>query len=64
LSNFFPQKAIDKDIRKQIDEEAKKAQDAPFPDAKELYTDVYSKSSGPYYARAVDLVDSVVVPNK
>jgi pyruvate dehydrogenase E1 component alpha subunit len=57
-------KNIDKEVRKEVDEAAKAAQEAPFPDIKELYTDVYTKSSGPYWVRAVELQNSPVVENK
>jgi len=52
-------KEIDKEIRKEVDEALQKAKNAPFPDPKELYTDVYADR--PYFARAVELPNSVVV---
>jgi pyruvate dehydrogenase E1 component alpha subunit len=54
-------KEIEKEIRKVVDEAVKKAQEAPFPDLNETYTDVYAEHSKPYFVRATELANSAVV---
>lgn len=57
----YPSQGIEKEIRKEVDDAVKKAREAPFPDLKELYTNVYTPDSKPYYVRAVEHVNSVIV---
>jgi len=61
LSTEEETEAIDKEIRKEVDEAIEFAKNDPFPDPKELYTDIYTKSSGPYYVRTVELSNSTVI---
>jgi len=51
-------KAVDKEIRRAVDEAVEFAQKSPVPKPEELYTDVY-KGDPPPFIRAVDLEDSV-----
>jgi pyruvate dehydrogenase E1 component alpha subunit len=52
-------KEIEKQIRKEVDEAAKAAQEAPFPEPRELFTNIYTDK--PYYVRHVELQNSVVI---
>ena len=52
-------KAIEKDIRKEVDDATEKAKAAPFPTVKDLYNDVYTDK--PYFVRAVEAPNSVIV---
>jgi pyruvate dehydrogenase E1 component alpha subunit len=51
--------AIEKQIKKDVDDAVKAAQEAPFPADKELYSDIFIDK--PYYARAVEWQDSQIV---
>mmetsp|Transcript_24963 Transcript_24963/g.34959 ORF Transcript_24963/g.34959 Transcript_24963/m.34959 type:complete len:401 (-) Transcript_24963:41-1243(-) len=51
--------AIEKQIKKDVDEAVKAAQEAPFPVDSQLYNDV--QTDKPYYSRAVEWQDSVIV---
>jgi pyruvate dehydrogenase E1 component alpha subunit len=61
LSTEEELKEIEKEVRKEVDEAAKAAQEAPFPEPRELFTDIYTKNSRPYYVRHVELQNSVVI---
>jgi len=52
-------KEHEKEIKRTVDEAVKKAADAPLPEAKELYTDIYTDM--PYYVRHTNIEDSLVV---
>jgi len=52
---------IEKDIKQEVEEATEFAKSAPYPEPMDLYRDVYAKSTGPYYVRAVELEDSLVV---
>jgi len=52
---------IDKDIKTEVDEAVEFAKNAPVPEPMDLYRDVYAKSTGPYWVRAVEVQNSVVV---
>jgi pyruvate dehydrogenase E1 component alpha subunit len=53
--------AIDKRIKQEVDEAAKKATEANVPKPSQLYNDVYTDSSKPYWVRGVDLASSTLV---
>jgi len=55
-------KEIDQQVRKEVEEAMKKAQDAEVPPYEDLYEDVYVDK--PYWVRAVELKDSVAVHPK
>jgi TPP-dependent pyruvate/acetoin dehydrogenase alpha subunit len=52
---------VDKGIKAEVDEATEFAKAAPLPELSETYKDVYSPSTGPYFARATELSQSVVV---
>jgi pyruvate dehydrogenase E1 component alpha subunit len=52
-------KEIEKEIRKEVDEATEFAKNSPFPPPEDLYTDIYVEK--PYYVRAVELPNSVIV---
>jgi len=52
---------IEKDAKNEVDEAVKAAREAPFPPISALYNDVYTVDSKPYYARATELPNSVIV---
>jgi len=52
---------IDAEIKKEVDDAVKTAKDAPFPDPSQLYKDVHTVNSRPYYVRAVEAPNSVIV---
>jgi len=52
-------KAMEKEIRTRVDAEAEFGKNAPFPEEKELYTDIYVKDVGQKFIRAVELEDSI-----
>lgn len=52
-------KKIEAEVKAKVDAAVAAADAAPFPPPADLYTDVYTDR--PYFARAVDLADSVVV---
>jgi len=52
-------KGYEKEIKKEVDDAVKKAQEAPVPEIGELYTNVYNDK--PYFVRHTNLEDSLVV---
>jgi TPP-dependent pyruvate/acetoin dehydrogenase alpha subunit len=52
-------KEIEKEIRKDIEENTEKAKAAPVPELKKLYEDIYIDK--PYFVRAVEKDHSVIV---
>ena len=52
-------KNIEKEVRNEVDEAVQFAKDSPFPEAHDLYTDVLEDK--PYYVRAVELQNSLVI---
>jgi len=53
--------SIEKDVKNEVDEAIKAAKEAPFPQMSALYNDVYTADSKPYYVRATELPNSVIV---
>lgn len=49
--------AIDKDVRKRVEEDAEFAKSSPEPDSEELYTEIYVDQPPPFI-RAVEYEDS------
>lgn len=51
-------KAIENEVRKEVEEAGKKAQEAPVPELKEVFTDVY-ENEVPHFIRGVEYETSV-----
>jgi len=61
LSTLEEISSIEKEIKIEVDAAVQAARDAPFPELQELYKDVYTENSKPYYIRAVELQNSKIV---
>jgi pyruvate dehydrogenase E1 component alpha subunit len=54
-------KEIEKSVRQEVDVAAKKADEAPQPELKELYEHIYTGAQPPYI-RAVEMNKSIITP--
>lgn len=54
-------KEIEKKAKADVDEAVEIAKNAPYPEISDLYKDVYTNNSKPYWIRAVEGPNSVVV---
>lgn len=61
LSTEEELKVIEKEVKAEVDEAVEFAKNAPYPEAMDLYKDVYLPSTGPYFVRTVELQQSLVI---
>jgi len=52
---------IESEIKKEVDDAVEFAKNAPYPEPIELYTDIYTKNTRPYFVRTVEFPNSVVI---